>query len=129
VLDRPLCFVTLSVIVSKFCCGMATAYGYVSTDYIKAISFGPSRANAAFRLRKRSGNGRLPVWIGNAYRRGQGKHHMVIRHRQQIGLPGFEPALGCTGLTLRAMPVAARVVGDVLMIASGAAQDMSKGMG
>jgi hypothetical protein len=50
---------------------------------------------------------------------------MVILHRQQIGLPGFEPALGRAGLTLGAVPVAARVVGDVLMIASGAAKDMT----
>jgi hypothetical protein len=32
---------------------------------------------------------------------------VVILHRQQIGLPGFEPALGRTALALRAVPVPA----------------------
>ena len=41
---------------------------------------------------------------------------MVILHRQQIGLPGFEPAFGRAGLTLRAVPVAAGVVGDFVML-------------
>ena len=35
----------------------------------------------------------------------QGEHHMVIVHRQQLGLAGFEPALGGIGLTLRARTV------------------------
>ena len=50
---------------------------------------------------------------------------MVILHRQQIGLPGFEPTFGGTGLTLRAMPVAAGVVSDFLMFTRGTAQDMT----
>ena len=50
---------------------------------------------------------------------------MVVLDRQQIGLPGVEPSSGGTGLTLRAMPVAARVVGDLHLIAGGAAQYMS----
>ena len=50
---------------------------------------------------------------------------MVILHRQQIGLPGFEPAFGRAGLTLRAVPVAAGVVGDFVMLTGGAAQHMT----
>ena len=49
---------------------------------------------------------------------------MVILHRQQIGLPGFEPALGRAGLALRAMPVAAGVVGDLVMLTGWAVQHM-----
>ncbi len=66
------------------------------------------------------------VGVGDgADRRRQGKHHMVILHRQQIGLPGFEPALRGAGLALRAMPVAAGVVGDLVVLAGRAAQHMS----
>ena len=42
-----------------------------------------------------------------------------------VGLPGVEPALGCTALALRAMPVAARVVGDIEVLAAIAAQHVS----
>ena len=33
----------------------------------------------------------------------QGEHHMVIVHRQELGLTGFEPSLGGAGLTLGAL--------------------------
>jgi hypothetical protein len=66
------------------------------------------------------------VGVGDgADRRRQGKHQVVIRHRQQIGLTGFKPALRSPGLALRAMPVAAGVVADFDMRAGIAAQHMS----
>jgi hypothetical protein len=40
---------------------------------------------------------------------------MVIVHRQQLGLSCFEPGFGGTRLTLGAVPVAAGVVGDIVM--------------
>jgi hypothetical protein len=47
-------------------------------------------------------------------RRRQREDHVVILHRQQIGLARIQPALGCAALALRAVPVAARVVGDLI---------------
>jgi hypothetical protein len=55
----------------------------------------------------------------------QRKHHVVVLDRQQIGLTRLEPAPRGTGLTLRAVPVAARVVGDLNLLAGCATQDMS----
>jgi hypothetical protein len=57
--------------------------------------------------------------------RRQREDHVVILHRQQIGLPGFEPTLGSTALALRAVPVAARVGRDLIGAAAPAAQDMA----
>ena len=39
-------------------------------------------------------------------RRRHGEHHMVIRDRQQVGLPLGQPLLGRRALALRAMPIA-----------------------
>ncbi len=50
---------------------------------------------------------------------------MVIIHRQQFGLTGFEPALGRTCLTLGAVPVASRVVGNLVLSAGMAMQHMT----
>ncbi len=50
---------------------------------------------------------------------------MVIGDRQKLGLARGEPVLGGGPLALRAMAVAARVVGDVLMSALLAACDMA----
>ena len=50
---------------------------------------------------------------------------MVIVDRQQVGLPGLQPAPRGTGLALRAMPVAAGVVGDLDLRAGVAAQYVS----
>ena len=47
---------------------------------------------------------------------GQGEHHMIVFHRQQLSLTRRQPVFGCRTLTLGAVPVAARVVGDVHMI-------------
>jgi hypothetical protein len=44
------------------------------------------------------------------HRVGQREHQMEVRHRQQLGAPGDEPALLGQGLALRAMPIAAGVV-------------------
>ena len=58
-------------------------------------------------------------------RRRQREDHVVVLHRQQIGLARLEPASCGAGLALRAVPVAARVVGDLDSRAAFAAQDMS----
>jgi hypothetical protein len=55
----------------------------------------------------------------------QGEHDVVILDGQQVGLPGFKPALCSTRLTLRAMPVAAGVVADLLVSAGIATQYVS----
>jgi len=65
------------------------------------------------------------VGVGNGTdRRRQGEHHVVIVHRQQIGLTRIEPTPGGTGLALRAMPVSAGIVGDLAMPAGVAAEHM-----
>jgi len=50
---------------------------------------------------------------------------MVVLHRQQIGLASFKPAARSRALALRAMTVAARVVGDLVAPATLTAQYMS----
>ena len=57
--------------------------------------------------------------------RRQREDYVVILHRQQIGLARVQPALGCAALALRAVPVAAGVVGDLIQAAAFAAQDMA----
>ena len=61
--------------------------------------------------------------IGDGRR--QREHHMIVRHRQQIGLARGQPVLCRRALALRAMPVAARVVRDRGMGALLAARDMA----
>ena len=56
--------------------------------------------------------------------RGQREHHMIIRHRQQLGLAFGQPLPGCRGLALGTMPVAAGVVGDERVCAVITARDM-----
>src|SRR5678816_583435 len=58
-------------------------------------------------------------------RRRQREHHVVILYRQQIGLTRLKPTLRGTGLALRTVAIAARVVGDLNLRAALAAQDMS----
>ena len=58
-------------------------------------------------------------------RRRQREDHVVVLHRQQIGLARIEPALGRAALALRAVPVAAGVVGDLVGAAAVAAQDVA----
>ncbi len=55
----------------------------------------------------------------------QREHHVEVRHRQQLGLALGEPLLGRRALALRAMPVAAGVVGDSGIGAVLAACDMA----
>ena len=57
--------------------------------------------------------------------RRQREHHMIVRHRQQIGLARGQPFLCRRPLALRAMPVAAGVVGDAGVRAVLAARDMA----
>ena len=54
----------------------------------------------------------------------QREHQVEIRHRQQFGLALGKPLLGGGGLTLRAMPIAAAVVGNHDIGAVLAARDM-----
>jgi len=56
---------------------------------------------------------------------GQTEHHMKVRHWQQLGLALGQPLLGGGPLALRAMPVAAGVVGDDRVGALLATLDMS----
>src|SRR5215472_19353429 len=56
---------------------------------------------------------------------GQREHEMEIADGQQLGLALGEPFLGGGGLTLRAMPVAAAVVGNDSIGAVLAARDMA----
>ena len=66
------------------------------------------------------------VLVGDVADRGrQGEDHVVVGHGQQLGLPVGQPLLGGNGLALRAMPIAAGVVGDAHMRAILAALDMA----
>ncbi len=54
------------------------------------------------------------VLIGNVTDRcRQREHDMVVIHRQQFGLPRFQPTSCCGGLALRTVAVATGVVGDL----------------
>ena len=55
----------------------------------------------------------------------QGEDNMEIGHGQQFGLAVGEPLLGSRGLALRAVPVAAGVVGDAGLATILAAFDMT----
>ena len=54
----------------------------------------------------------------------QGEYEVKVPHGQQLGLPGCQPGFGSTGLTLRTVTVAARIVRDVFMGAIFAARHM-----
>ena len=58
-------------------------------------------------------------------RRRQREHDMIVRHRQQLGLALGQPFLCRRALALRAVPVAAGVVGDLAVRALLAARDMT----
>jgi len=58
-------------------------------------------------------------------RRRQREHQVIVRHRQQVGLAVGEPLLGGGALALRAVPVAAGVVGDGGIGAFLASRDMA----
>jgi len=57
--------------------------------------------------------------------RWQREDHVIVRHRQQLGLAVGEPLLGRGALALRAVPVAAGVVGDGGIGAVRTARDMA----
>ena len=57
--------------------------------------------------------------------RRQREHHVIVRHRQQLGLARGEPFLRGGALALRAVPVAAGVVGNRRIGAVRAARDMA----
>jgi hypothetical protein len=58
-------------------------------------------------------------------RRRQREHHVIVWHRQQVGLARRQPVLCHSPLALRAVPVAAGVVGDDGIGAVLAARDMA----
>jgi hypothetical protein len=58
-------------------------------------------------------------------RRRQREHHVIVRHRQQLGLAVGEPFLRGGALALRAMAVAAGIVGDTRIGAVLTACDMT----
>ena len=68
---------------------------------------------------------RLVVVGDGTDRRRQREHQVVVVDRQQVGLPRFQPPPRGTRLALRAVPVAAGVVGDLDLITGVAAQYMS----
>ncbi len=55
----------------------------------------------------------------------QGKDHLVVRHRQELGLARGEPVPGGWPLALRTMTAAAGVVGDLDMVAVLAGRHMA----
>jgi len=57
--------------------------------------------------------------------RRQREHHMIIRHRQQIGLARGQPFLRRSALALRAVPIAATIVRDLAVRALLTARDMA----
>ena len=61
-------------------------------------------------------------------RRGQREHDVEIGNRQQLGLAVRQPLRPRSSLTLRTMPIAARVVGGARRAAVVAGLDMSKRM-
>jgi hypothetical protein len=65
---------------------------------------------------EQDGVDRRLVLGGNlGHRRRQGEHDVEVLNRQQFGLSGGEPLGAGLPLALRAMPVAARVVGGPLI--------------
>jgi len=55
----------------------------------------------------------------------QREHHVIVLHRQQFILSGFEPTFGGTGLTLWTMSIAAGVVSDLHLLATATTQHMA----
>ena len=70
-------------------------------------------------------DGDLVVERDGADRRGQGEEDMIIGDRQELGLALGEPLPRGCALTLRAMPVAAGVMGDAFVRAVLATLDVS----
>jgi len=73
-------------------------------------------------------DGALVVEGDGRDRRGQREHDVEIGRRRQFGLPIGQPLRPRGPLTLRAMPIAAGVVGDARRAAIVAGFDMSRRM-
>ena len=58
-------------------------------------------------------------------RRWQGEDQVIVVHGQEVCLASFQPAPGGAGLALRAVAVAAGVVGDLSMLTGRALQNMA----
>lgn len=56
---------------------------------------------------------------------GQSKDHMEVRDLQHLPLSRSEPTLSSLCLTLHAMPIAAGVIGDGLIVATGTGVDVA----
>ena len=70
-------------------------------------------------------DGGLVLERDGADRGRQGEDDVVVGNRQQLGLAVFEPSPRRRGLALRAMPIAAGIVGDAFVRAVLAALDVS----
>jgi hypothetical protein len=70
-------------------------------------------------------DGALVLKCDGAERSRQGEDDVIVGNRQKLGLAVFEPLSRRRGLTLRAMPVAAGIVGDAFVRAVMAALDVS----
>src|SRR5688572_17405584 len=68
---------------------------------------------------------RLVVIRDRGNRCWQGEDYVVVVHRQQFALAGLQPMSRGSPLALRAVPVTAGVIGDLVMRTGFAAQDMS----
>ena len=70
------------------------------------------------------------VLIGDpAKRRRQSEHQVEIRHRQELGFARRKPSRCRLSLTLRAVPVATRILSDPGMLTVLAALDMTTELG
>ena len=76
-------------------------------------------------LKQQAVDHRLGVIGDGANRCRQSEDETVVLDRQQVGLEGLDPAPRGAALTLRAMPVAARIVGDLGMLSGGAVQHLA----
>ena len=56
---------------------------------------------------------------------GQREDEVEVSHGQQLCFPCSQPSFGGTRLTFWAVPIAAGIIGDVLMRAVGAPRDMT----
>jgi hypothetical protein len=103
---------------------MENRYGADASAQVFAIG-GDRHQRFGRRLEQQVVDRRLVV-IGDVGDGGrQREHEVIIGNRQQFGLPLGQPRSGRRALTLRAMAIAARVVGDDLVGAVLAARDMT----
>ncbi len=90
------------------------------------LRVGRDRPQRLSRRSEQDGVDRCLVVEGDlGHRRRQGEYDVEVRHRQQLGLTGGKPLGACLPLALRAMPVAAGVVGAADEAAIGAGLGMA----